>query len=196
MPFTASSGSFGCPPRDALNLDARYVVQVATIREKKMPSYDDHEVMVDKAIWSFAVHRAKFDGDGLLLATTPVINAEGGQYVLDAITGVNVSPSKAGKPVAKARTYAEAVLGRDPKTAVDAGEDLMAVLTGRYAMCLFDTKARTDGGTDLVILKISPIQDQQKVAGVVAEGLALASLEAAPRVVVPAAAAAPTSLPW
>jgi hypothetical protein len=189
MPFTASSASFGCPPRDKLDLEERYVVQVAALREKQMPSYDDANVLVPKMIWSFSVFRR----DG-----SPVINAEGGIYTQDAITGVNVSPSRPGKPVAKARLYAEAVLGRDPKVAVDAGEDLEAALMGRFAGCLLDTTARTDGGTASIILKLSPIQDQKSVAGVVAAGVGAASLATTPAPVAsaPAAAAAPATLPW
>lgn len=186
MPFVASSASFGCPPRDRLDFEERYVVQVAALREKQMPSYDDATIMVPKMIWSFSVFRR----DG-----SPVINAEGGQFTQDAITGVNVSPSKVGKPVAKARLYAEAVLGRDPKVAVDAGEDLEAALLGRFASCLLDTKPRSDGGTDIIILKLTPIQDQRAVAGVVAAGVAGASLAALPAAA-PAADAAPATLPW
>lgn len=170
MPFTATSASFGTPPRDPIDLNERYLVQLSGLKEKQMGSYDDPAVLEDKMIWTSSV---------FTLAGAPVINAEGGIWAIDSITRVNVSPSKAGKPVAKARTYAEAYLGRDPKVAVDNGEDLMAVLLGRFAYALLDEKPRLDGGKSIVILKLTPVADQQKAATAVAAGIAGASLVAA-----------------
>ncbi len=170
MPFTATSASFGTPPRDPINLDERYLVQLSGLKEKQMGSYDDPNVMEDKMIWTASVFS---------MAGVPIINAEGGIWTIDAISRVNVSPSKPGKPVAKARTYAEAFLGRDPKVAVDNGEDLMAVLLGRFAYALLDEKPRLDGGKNIVILKLTPVVDQKGAAAAVAAGIAGASLVAA-----------------
>lgn len=203
MPFVASSAAFGTPPRDKMDLNARYVVQVTALREKEMPNYNDPSVMDPKIIWTLQVHRARFGGeDGTTLtATTPVIAADGGIYSHDVITGINVHPSKPGKTTAKARVYAEAVLGRDPKVAVEKGEDLIALLTNRFAFALFDMKVKPDGSSDLAILKLSTIEDQRSVGDIVALGIGSASLEriapvAAAPVAAPAPAAPPAQLPW
>ncbi len=189
MPFTATSASFGCPPRDPIDLNERYVVQVASLTERQMPKFGSipgpdgntkPEDMEDKVIWAFSCFR--MDG-------TPVINAEGGIYTLDAITKTSVSPSRPGKPVSKARTYAEQILGRDPKAAIDNGEDLMAILLGRFAYALLEEKTRLDGGKSIVLLRLTTIVDQSKVAAAVAAGIAAASLKEP-------ANAAPHSLPW
>lgn len=186
MPFTASTASFGCPPRDVIDLDARYILRVASITEKEFPSWDDPEIKEMKAIWSFETFR--LDG-------SPVINAEGGIYAQEAFSRLNVHASKPGKPTSTARIYMEAVLGRDPAKAIDEGIDIMRVAIGRYVYCLFDLKARQDGGTRLAILRLTPIADQVAAGAAVANGIAAASLGAAPA---PLAAApqAPVGLPF
>lgn len=188
MPFTASTASFGCPPRDAIDLDARYILRVASITEKEFPSWDDPLVMEMKAIWAFDV----FDSQGV-----PVINAEGGIYQQEAFSKLNVRASKPGKPTSTARIYMEAVLGRDPVGAIDEGIDIMKAAIGRYVRCLFDLKPRLDGGTRLAILRLSPIADQAAAAAAVANGIATASLAAAAPAPQPQAAPkAPAELPF
>lgn len=190
MPFTATSKNFDVPPREALDLNERYLVRVASITEKRMgkygaikdPATNEYrpEDLEDKMVWSLETYH---------LNGSPVINAEGGIYCNEPITGMSVAPSRPGKQVAKARTYAEGILGRDPKLALDDGEDLMALLTNRYAYCLFDLVIQTDGLSKLKILRLTPIADakQQAAAAAVAGGIAGASVPAT---------AAPASLPF
>jgi hypothetical protein len=188
LPFTASTASFGCPPRDPINLDDRHILRVASITEKEFPSWDDPEIKEMKAIWSFEV---------FTLQGTPIINAEGNIYQQEAFTRLNVHASKPGKPTSTARIYMEAVLGRDPAVAVAEGVDILRAAIGRYVYCLFDLKLRQDGGSKLAILRLTAIADQAGAAAAVANGIASASLPPEATADLPLAAAkAPAGLPF
>jgi len=177
---------------EPIDLNQRYLVRLVSIHDEGVSKFADQSKAGEpehSIRWVFRVAR---------MDKMPLLNVDNTAFELWQWTSNRTGKDPAGKtPTAKARAWAEALLGRQVEDEEIARSGFEQQLINRVAVCLFDSKQRTytDGtgqeqtATRYNIMRLSPWQEQAP-ASTTAPAPA-----AAPPVQVTAAPAVPAAEP-